>query len=316
MTKNSFFSFLFVISFLPICSKAKITKSKSYTILAKINEIAITKHDLDSYIKINSKNYNNKSKESNYKKALDDFIDLNKKYIIAKRNGIVIDKKEETNLWIALSVKIGTNKDAKTFCIDNNIGIAFLNSVMEKYYIWEKYIEVYIKRNINLNKESILEYVECSDKNSIKIKYNISEIVIKYNNLDKKKKVEDTLYDVYNKITNKKISFENAIKSVSNLTNVKNNGNVGWIFDSDFSPLFLDNIKNLQKGELSKPFCVGENTGSCFIILINDKEKYIDVSEQEKIKITKELYNEILNNKIKSNLNKYNDEIKVTYYNH
>lgn len=316
MIKSSFFSFLFVISLLPIYSKAKITESKSYTILAKINEIVITKHDLDSYIKINSKDYSNKSKEYNYQKALNDFIDLNKKYIIAKKSGIVIDKKEKTNLWITLSVKIGTKKDAETFCKENNIDRVFLNSVMEKYYLWEKYLDIYIKRNINLNEESVLEYAEYLNKNDIKIKYNISEIVINYNNLDKKKKAKDIIEDVYNKITNKKISFEKAVKSVSNSTNLKNNGNIGWVFDSNFSPLFLHNIKNLQKGELSKPFCIGENTGSCFIILINDKEKYIDISDQEKTKIAKELHNKLLNKKIESNLNKYNDEIKVIYYNH
>lgn len=316
MTKNSFLLCLFAIFLLPICSMAKIAESKNYKILAKINEIAITKYDLDLYIKINSKDYINKSKEANYQKALEDYIDLNKKYIIAKKNGINIDKREETNYWFLFSKDIGTTKNIDTFCNEKNIDRIFLNSIMEKNYFWQKYINEYLRRNINISEQSILEYAEYLNKDNIKVRYNISEIVINYPNSDKKRQAKNIIESTYNKMINGQINFEKAAKSISQSLSAKNNGKVGWINDTDFSSSFLKNINNLNKGDFCKPFCIGKNAGACFIILLNDKEKYIDISDQEKMKIANELYQKMLNSKINNILSQHDDEIKITYYNH
>jgi len=106
--------------------------------------------------------------------------------------------------------------------------------------------------------------------------YNLSEIQI-----NSSKDIQNKLNEINSFI--KKNGFENAATKFSNSTTASNKGNIGWIMERSLSPIYLNALKNLKKGNLTEPIKLPDS----FVILkINDlkivKNDDVDIQVLEK----------------------------------
>lgn len=291
-----------------------ISSSRGSRMLAKVNEEAITKRDLEMYIKIHAKNYPGGGSEANYQKALLDYITLLEKSIVAKKIGITLDKKEDRTCWNAFSSQMDTKKDLQSFCKDNKIDENFVKSLVDKNCLWQKYINEVLRRGITMNEQMVTEYAEYKDRKNIRTRYNVAEIMINFSNVDRKNEALSTLEDIRIKIVDNKLSFEKAAKSFSQSSSAADGGKTGWVDDSTHSKLFLDNLKTLKKGELSPVFCLGNTAGACFLIRLDDRTKSVKLSNRQKMELANELGKNMMDGKERDAVLRSIDDIRVVYF--
>ena len=112
-------------------------------------------------------------------------------------------------------------------------------------------------------------------KNKIhKLEYELSEIEI----LPDAKEIEKTLDEI--KETIKREGFENAAKKFSISNSAANGGKIGFFLEDSLSKIYLNELKKIKSGEITKPI----KTSSSLVILKllsikKIKEKQIDVDK-------------------------------------
>ena len=125
----------------------------------------------------------------------------------------------------------------------------------------------------------------------------LSEILIKNS---KELKLDKVYLEILKSIEN--IGFGATANIFSKSNTAKIGGKVGWIKETSLSKQILNNIINLEKGQISKPIKINEN----FLILSVDD---IKISKQ---KIDK---NDILKNKISFIRNQQLERFSLAYFN-
>ncbi|MDR3290378.1 MAG: peptidylprolyl isomerase [Rickettsiales bacterium] len=130
-------------------------------------------------------------------------------------------------------------------------------------YMWYKFVDKVIKSRVYLTRAEIednLEYI--GEKNKI-IRFNISQIMLK--NSEKNKEV---IYKLYEEIRDND-NFEKIAKTFSEV-NKENAGYFGWLYEKEMNGEIYENVKNLLKGSITKPFKVNDYY---VIAKLNDKEE-------------------------------------------
>ena len=92
------------------------------------------------------------------------------------------------------------------------------------------------------------------------------------------------LTDKYNLIEKNiiEIGFENSANKYSQSDSAKNDGNIGWVKESQLSKVIKDKITNLNAGEHSKKITL---PGGFLIIKVNDiKEEKVEKNFEEEFK--------------------------------
>ena len=261
-------------------------------IIASIDNIAITSYDLNNYKKILTK-----------ENGLDDYLLMLKRRLIAIKNNVEISKQEKELL------AKNKNELAKQLGIKKNLNSDFLIFVIESNYLWSKYVETILKPSINVTDSYIDNVVEYMDKENIKIKYNLSEIVLYYSNIEQKVKAEEKIDKIYKKLTTN--NFLKIAKNYSQSLSAKDGGLMGWVFESDLNKDVISILKDID-GDTTEPICIGDNSGMCVIFKINEKEKIFDISHDLRLQIKNFIFFQLLENKIMDVLNNTNFIIK--YY--
>ena len=270
-----------------------INLSGASNIVASVNNIAVTKYDLNNYKKI----FALKNDE------LDNYLMMLKRRLIALENNVKISDQEKE--------MINKNKKdlAKQLGVKKFLGSDFLDFVIESNYLWSKYIETVLRPSINITDSYVDNVIEYMDRENIKIKYNLSEIVLYYNNVEQKLKSEEKINKIYEVLDIN--NFSKMAKSYSNSLSAKDGGLVGWVFENDLNKNVISMLKNVENS-ITKPICIGDNSGMCIIFKINKKEKIFDTSQELRMQIKNFIFIQLLENKIMDVLNNSNFVIK--YY--
>ncbi len=74
-----------------------------FEIIANVNNIAITKYDLNNFIFITNYSENKKINNKIYNESLENYIDVLKKRIIAENKKNQLTKEEKDNLWYIIT---------------------------------------------------------------------------------------------------------------------------------------------------------------------------------------------------------------------
>ena len=270
-----------------------INLSGASNIVASVNNIAVTKYDLNNYKKI----FALKNDE------LDNYLMMLKRRLIALENNVEISDQEKE--------MINKNKKdlAKQLGVKKFLGSDFLDFVIESNYLWSKYIETVLRPSINITDSYVDNVIEYMDRENIKTKYNLSEIVLYYNNVEQKLKSEEKINKIYEALDIN--NFSKMAKSYSNSLSAKDGGLVGWVFENDLNKNVISMLKNVENS-ITKPICIGDNSGMCIIFKINKKEKIFDTSQELRMQIKNFIFIQLLENKIMDVLNNSNFVIK--YY--
>lgn len=280
-----------------------------FDIIANVNNIAITKYDLNNFIFITNYSENKKINNKIYNESLENYIDVLKKRIIAEKSRVELTKEEKNNLWFVFSKNLNTNLNIDEFCKKNKLDKEFVLYFFESNFLWYKYVETILKQGIEVDDSTINSVLEFMAQKQFVARYNLSEIVLHFNNEVQKSEVLNRLNDIYSSLNIK--NFGLTALSISQSSSAKNNGDLGWLFEDELNININEAIKNAPKNTIVKPFCVGSNKGVCFIFKVNDKEKKISISEAEKNNVANYIFSKILGEKIRNTI--FSAKIDVVY---
>ena len=246
-----------LIFFIPI--NTSYSNSNVY-IVAKIDNEIITNQDIikeSEYLKILNPSLSQlenikitklakKSliKEIIKKKEISKFIDLN------KENMFVDDYLK--NLFYKLNYK-NVNEFEKELEIKKNYTIEQIKEKIKIELFWNELIYQKYFKLVKINKKKLIKRVE-SLTNKNQKEFLLSEIVFK-----KKKDIplEILIEEINSSI--KEVGFNNTANIYSISESSKIGGKLGWVNENSLSNLILKNITNLNEGDYSKAFNIGNN---------------------------------------------------------
>ena len=273
--------------------------SSEIKIVYQIEDEIITTHDIREeikYLKINQ-NLSDLTNEELFQISLNSLLkEKIKKKEIINFYDIKYENKKNKDLSEKLLSQLG-KKLGFTTLIDFEKNLSVINVdlismkkklLIEHYWnqlIYDKYIN-FIKVDENKINNQLQKLINL---NSNLLNFDLSEIVfLEKNEEEYRKKYEEILQSIKNR------GFEESAALFSISESASSNGKIGWINETQISGIILNEIKDLEIGEFSKPI----NTSSGRIILkVNDKKnisKNIDI-EQEKLNLINYEQNKLLN---------------------
>ncbi len=268
MKLKIFFKIILLIVFIEL-SFSKFASATGSQIIAKVGNEIITSVDIENEILTIltiskaelSQDTINKTKDLAMKELIRKLIKKNeiKKYNIKDYNRNDLNK-----YLVRLAERLGTNKSGLKEIFKKK-GISYERFV-DKYItelLWNTLIFQIYKNQITVNTIEIQNELNEKLKNEKKItEYDLSEIEIRTSENNEK-----IIEDVYSLIKNE--SFEKAVKKYSISKSVINNGKIGVVSEISLSKVYLDKIKNLNVGEVSRPII---NPRTIIFIKVNDKK--------------------------------------------
>jgi hypothetical protein len=215
------------------------------------------------------------------------------------------NKKDLTN-YIEKTAKIfNTNSTGlKKIFQKNNLNYDAFVKNYETELLWNTLIFQIYNNQININiidVENDITILSGKDK----FQYNLSEIEITKTQYSKQK-INEILEVVKNE------GFEIAAKKFSISPSAKKSGLIGWLSGSSLSNKFLEQIKNLDIKEVSKPI-INENSVTLLKInAIKKEEKISDINTLRK-KVIENKKREKLNLFSRSHFSNLENTISITF---
>ena len=185
----------------------------------------------------------------------------------------------------------------------NDLNIKTVNEKIAIELIWNDIIFQKFSSKININKKKIKDEILKNPQKKIQKELLLSEIVFDVSQKSEfKKKYEKILFDI------EQAGFKNAALIHSTSDSASAGGLIGWVKEDNLNKAILDLIKNLDKGQYTKPM----RTSVGFLIIkiddIKDYEVEFDLNKKIKdvieFKTNEQLnqFSKIYFNKIKKDL--------------
>ncbi|MDR2777284.1 MAG: hypothetical protein LBB24_00740 [Rickettsiales bacterium] len=282
---------------------SKVTKKRRN----QFDSVVVTKYDVGEAKKIFARvEIIDKKHPMDSRNAYEDMV---KKANIARRSGVTLTAVERSNLWNRFSKKFAIVGGMSEFCQKNGISDKFLVSFLENWFLWQRFFSESLRRSAfsEMSESIIADYMEYNGIGVTKTKYNLTEVVANYSNLGEKQKIAQELDRIRERLNSGRDEPDHREPLSAKVTKLDP------IFENDLTEAVLRNIKNLGINEVCKPFCIGGNSGRCFVFRVDGKETFRDVDEQKKLEITNVLFGELLNNRIKGALRDYSDIAMVVH---
>ena len=209
-------------------------------------------------------------------KSLNSLINLQLKKSELERYEANIPKFELDN-YIQTFTKFEI-EELKNLFISNNLDWDLFVDEMKTELLWRKFIFNNYNSKIDINLETIESQLnEFIENNKNFNQYRISEIEFL---VDGSKNQNDQVNEIVQFI--KDNDFEKAVIKFSNSQSKINQGDLGWIEEKSFSSDVLSFIKDLKKGELSKPLTRGKTI--TIFKLVDKKESLIKNIDKNSIR--------------------------------
>ena len=266
----------------------------SSTIISKVGNEVITTIDLENELKtffiLNDINFTKKNIE-NYKNQLLD--------VMIKR---LVKKNEVSKFKIHEYDDIRFNKYLNQIAKNKNLKISGLKSLFEKnnlnfekfkdnlkiQFKWNRLILNIYAKEVKLNSNEIeleLKKYLSNYKINNEISYNISEIVINNNDMDK-------FVEIKNYINAN--GFKKAVAKYSIGESAIIEGEIGWLNQSQLSQEFNKKINEINIGQFTEPL---QRADKLIILKLNDK-KSVPRKNEDIEKVKRELVNRMQNQKL------------------
>jgi len=240
------------------------------SIIITVGNYPITKLDLEKEMKIITVLSKIRINEENKKQIKDLAVQSLVKRSIKKseieRLKITQFNKKDVNFQISnISKNLGLEKeDFKIFLQQNNIKYEDISERFEIDLKWNSAIFKLYKNKITLNTIEIEDKIN-SEIEKVKLSKSVllSEIQVNVSS----ENLESTTNNVLSEI--KEVGFDKAAIKLSISNSAKDGGNIGWLNENKLSMTIYEGIKNLKKGEISKPIILEET----MIIILKKDEK-------------------------------------------
>lgn len=240
------------------------------SIIITVGNYPITRLDLEKEMKIITVLSKIRINEENKKQVKDLAVQSLVKRSIKKseieRLKITQFNKKDVDFQISnISKNLGLEKeDFKIFLQQNNIKYEDISERFEIDLKWNSAIFKLYKNKITLNTIEIEDKIN-SEVEKVKLSKSVllSEIQVNVSS----ENLESTKNNVLSEI--KEVGFDKAAIKLSISNSAKEGGNIGWINENKLSMTIYEGIKNLKKGEISKPIILEET----MIIILKKDEK-------------------------------------------
>ncbi len=217
-----------------------------------------------------------------------------KKYFEFNKDNSLIDSYIE-NYYLKIGLK---NKDELENYVNNHgLTIKFIEEKIQIELLWNKLIYEKYKDQVKIDRIKIKKEIIMRQKDTKEKLYLLSEILFESkgkNNLGQTTKlIEQSINE---------IGFKNTANIYSIADSAKSGGDLGWIEEKNLSKKIFNIINDLNVGEYTPPF----QLGNLFLVLKVEDIKY----EEKKINPKSEL-----NRKIVFETNRQLNQFSKIYYN-
>ena len=252
-------------------------------IKAKVNNEIITNIDVKNeknYLLALNPNLRRLSEENINRYAIDSLINERiKRMEIERRYEITVNKDVIKKIIYDLYSKIGIS-DVETFkqyLSNNSINLDLVKKKISIEVAWNDYIVNRFNNIILVDEAKIRKKInQLSETNSVE-NILLSEIIFTVKENEKLEKKFSTIKDSINNI-----GFEETAKLYSVSESKKNGGEIGWVYKSQLSDKFSNEIDKINVGEFTSPI----TTPGGFIILkvINKKKELLQIDKDKQFK--------------------------------
>ena len=265
------------------------------SIVLKVGNYIITEGDLRNEILINlilngrevSQNNINMSKNSALNSLKNYYL---KKNEVEKYNEDRFNRDDLDNYLIKISNALNVQKSGlKTFFKENDLNYELFEDRYKTNLLWNSVIFSLYKNQININMIEVDNELEKLMNMENKIKeYNISEIQLNVS----QENMDELIKNIKKVIQNE--GFNSAIIKFSTSPTKNNFGNLGWISEKSLSSNYLNELKKLEKGEISNAITDKE---SIVFLKINDL-RYNILKNPDLKKLKEQIINKKKNEKL------------------
>ena len=279
--------------------------AKSDFIIAKVNDLAITKSDLDYRLQYFLKNSSYKIKTrkeylSLSKFMLDKMIEesLITQHAQSKDINVEKDEIDQAINYIAISKKINPAKYKKQLKANKNHYNSFKNQIISEL-LWSKIVKNFINPLIKVHQYEIKEMLIRNNLIKKQKKFKFNEIILK-----KSDDADIIAQKIYLELQ-KGADFDDMARNFS--FNYFEDKNIRWLDESQLNNEVFKNIKDLLTNQYSKPIKLGN-----FIRII----KIINIKEVDKIKTEniEQIKQHIKNEKLAIKTKSYMIKLKKNSY--
>ena len=272
-------------------------------IIIKINNEIITTIDINNeinYLKTLNPNIKSLNKDQIYNIGKNSLIreKIKKIEILKYMDDIKLEKDYLDSLIKSRYTKLNIkSKDQFLEYLSNNdVYFQTIENKLSIEAVWNELIISKFSSKLKINKKKLREQIKVNSNQKLK-EYLLSEIIFDISN---NKNLEDKYKEIENSVI--EIGFENTALtySISNTSDI--GGKLGWIREDSLNKKIIQNLKNLKKGDITKPIF----TPSGYIIL-----------KIEDIKLIKKNYDieKELNNLIRLKTNQQLSQYSNNYFN-
>ena len=260
----------------------EIANSKIF-IKAKVNNEIITNIDVKNeknYLLALNPNLRRLSEENINRYAIDSLINERiKRMEIERRYEITVNKDVIKKIIYDLYSKIGITdlETFKQYLSNYSINLDLVKKKISIEVAWNDYIVNKFNNIILVDESKIRKKInQLSETNSVE-NILLSEIIFTIKENEKLEKKFSTIKDSINNI-----GFEETAKLYSVSESKKNGGEIGWVYKSQLSDKFSNEINKINVGEFTSPI----TTPGGFIILkiINKKKELLEIDKDKQFK--------------------------------
>ena len=280
-------------------------------IIVKIDNSVITAYEIKNKIKtsliLSNQDINQSNIDKNKKRALTYLIDLKLKTNELKKFKFNLDSVNVNTQLLSLSSN-NIDKFKEKF---QEFGInyeLFVNEIKVET-AWKQLMFNIYKEKVKINQKDIDREVLNFIQNSADVmELNISEIEI---NLNNNSNYQDEINFILKEI--RENGFEKTAQKFSISSTSKNYGNIGWINAESLNSKVSKVLKNLKKGEVSKPIKI-MNSFIFFKLLDTRISKINEINTEEfKKRLIDQKKNELFNLYSRSHLSKLKNNSLIEY---
>jgi peptidyl-prolyl cis-trans isomerase SurA len=281
----SYFLAFLTISFFAQQAAAAIKKStptndEGNFIVAKINNKAITNSELiDRYRFVISMSKINIALEEEKKLLLDQVIDkmIDEELIRQEASKLKIEATPDEIRDAVEIIALRQKKNAtqfKFFFINNNLSFDNYLKQVESDILWSKIVSEVMKSRIKVTEAEVKEFFEQRKFNTSIKKFSISEILISDAGNSSKKNLH--LASKLVAELRQGADFNNIVRQFSSSISAENNGEIGWVSNSDIDIKIYTAISKLNKGGYSDPILLSDGYHIFKLLDVKTESKIAD----------------------------------------
>ena len=280
-------------------------------IIVKIDNSVITAYEIKNKIKtsliLSNQDINQSNIDKNKKRALTYLIELKLKKNELKKFKFNLDGINVNTQLLSLSSNNIDKFEEKFQELGINFEL-FVNEIKVET-AWKQLMFNIYKEKVKINQKDIDREVLNYIQNSVDVmELNISEIEI---NLNNNSNYQDEINFILKEI--RESGFEKTAQKFSISSTSKNYGNIGWINAESLNSKVSKVLKNLKKGEVSKPIKI-MNSFIFFKLLDTRISKINEINtEAFKKRLIDQKKNELFNLYSRSHLSKLKNNSLIEY---